>query len=40
MNEQFSREERLIGKENLEKLAKTKVAIFGIGGVGSLLQRD
>ena len=37
MNEQFSREERLIGKENLEKLAKTKVAIFGIGGVGSFV---
>ena len=37
MNEQFSRVERLIGKENLEKLAKTKVAIFGIGGVGSFV---
>ncbi len=37
MNEQFSREERLIGKENLEKLSKTKVAIFGIGGVGSFV---
>ncbi len=37
MNEQFSREERLIGKENLEKLTKAKVAIFGIGGVGSFV---
>lgn len=35
MLEQFSRTERLIGKENLEKLNKAKIAIFGIGGVGS-----
>ena len=33
--EQFSRTELLIGKENIEKLQNTKVAIFGIGGVGS-----
>ncbi len=32
---QFEREEVLIGKENLEKLKKAKVIIFGIGGVGS-----
>lgn len=31
----FSRTELLIGKDNLEKLHKAKVAIFGIGGVGS-----
>ena len=31
--EQFSRTELLIGKENLEKLKNSKVAIFGIGGV-------
>lgn len=31
----FSREELLIGKENVEKLKKSKVAVFGIGGVGS-----
>jgi len=35
MSEQFSRTELLIGKEGLEKLKKAKVAIFGIGGVGS-----
>lgn len=35
MLEQFSRTELLIGKEGLEKLQKAKVAIFGIGGVGS-----
>ena len=35
MLEQFSRTELLIGKEAIEKLNKTKVAIFGIGGVGS-----
>ena len=32
---QFSRTELLIGKEGIEKLGKSKVAIFGIGGVGS-----
>lgn len=35
MENQFSRTELLIGKENVEKLKKSKVAIFGIGGVGS-----
>ncbi len=35
MLEQFSRTELLIGKKAIEKLNKTKVAIFGIGGVGS-----
>jgi len=34
---QFSRTELLIGKEKIEKLKKTKVAIFGIGGVGSFV---
>ena len=34
MNE-FEREELIIGKENVEKLKLKKVAIFGIGGVGS-----
>lgn len=32
---QFSRTEMLIGKQGLEKLHHSKVAIFGIGGVGS-----
>lgn len=31
----FSRTELLIGKEGLEKLKNSKVAVFGIGGVGS-----
>ena len=35
MENQFSRTELLIGKEAIEKLKKAKVAIFGIGGVGS-----
>ena len=35
MEEQFSRTELLIGKEGIKKLQKAKVAIFGIGGVGS-----
>lgn len=35
MKNQFSRTESLIGKEAIEKLEKAKVAIFGLGGVGS-----
>ena len=35
--EQVSRTEVLIGEENLEKLKNSKVAIFGIGGVGSFV---
>lgn len=35
MEEQLSRTELLIGKEKVEKLRKAKVAVFGIGGVGS-----
>ena len=34
MNERFSRTEALIGSEALKKLNNSKVAIFGIGGVG------
>ena len=37
MQEQFSRTELLIGKEGVEKLNNSKVAIFGIGGVGSFV---
>ena len=35
MLHQFSRTELLIGPEALAKLAQSKIAIFGIGGVGS-----
>ena len=37
MENQFERTENLIGKENLEKLKTKKVAVFGIGGVGSFV---
>ena len=37
MLNQFSRTELLIGKENVEKIHKAKVAIFGLGGVGSFV---
>lgn len=30
----FSRTELLLGSENMEKLKKTRVAVFGVGGVG------
>lgn len=35
MEGQFTRTESLIGREGMEKLNKSKVAVFGIGGVGS-----
>ncbi len=35
MQEQFQRTELLIGKEAVQKLNNSKVAIFGLGGVGS-----
>ena len=34
METQFSRTETLIGTDAIEKLAKSRVAVFGIGGVG------
>ena len=34
MPEQFSRTELLLGHEAMEKLAGSRVAVFGIGGVG------
>ena len=37
MQEQFSRTEMLIGIENIDKLNHSKVAIFGLGGVGSFV---
>ena len=37
MLNQFSRTELLIGKEGIEKLKDAKVAVFGIGGVGSFV---
>jgi len=35
MLDQFSRTELLIGEQGIERLKQSKVAIFGIGGVGS-----
>ena len=34
MLNQFSRTELLLGKESMDKLANSRVAVFGIGGVG------
>ncbi len=34
-NEQFSRTERLLGKDALDQLIRKKVIILGVGGVGS-----
>ena len=32
MSERFSRTELLIGKENVERLGRARVAVFGVGG--------
>ena len=37
MSNQFSRTELLIGKKGINKLQNAKVAVFGIGGVGSFV---
>lgn len=34
MNNGFSRSELLLGKDKIEKLNKSRVAVFGLGGVG------
>ncbi len=34
MLNQFSRTQLLIGKESMDRLAKARVAVFGVGGVG------
>ena len=35
MPNQFSRSQLILGENALEKLKKARVAVFGIGGVGS-----
>lgn len=35
MNHEFSRSELLLGREAMEKLSSSCVAVFGVGGVGS-----
>jgi len=35
MSEIFSRSERLLGQENMEKIKNARVIVFGLGGVGS-----
>lgn len=37
MDEKFSRTEMLVGNEGMEKLNDAKVAVFGLGGVGSFV---
>ena len=34
MQEQFVRTALLLGEEGIDKLSRSKVAVFGIGGVG------
>lgn len=34
MQEQFARSELLLGSENMERLRRARVAVFGVGGVG------
>ena len=35
MDEQFSRTQMLLGKEAMDHLQRSHVAVFGLGGVGS-----
>ncbi len=35
MGDRFSRTELLLGREAMERLARARVAVFGVGGVGS-----
>lgn len=37
MDEKFSRTEMLIGNDGMKKLSDAKVAVFGLGGVGSFV---
>ncbi len=37
MDERFSRTERLVGAEGMDKLRNACVAVFGVGGVGSYI---
>ena len=37
MLHEYSRTELLIGEESMDRLAKARIAVFGIGGVGSYL---
>ena len=37
MEEKFSRTEMLIGSDGMDKLSDAKVAVFGLGGVGSFV---
>ena len=37
MKEEFIRTALLLGEENVENLAKKRVAVFGIGGVGGFV---
>ncbi|MFC2476134.1 MAG: ThiF family adenylyltransferase, partial [Catonella sp.] len=34
---QFSRTELLLGEKSVEKLAKKRIAVFGVGGVGGFV---
>ena len=33
--DEFSRTERLLGRDGMRRLAQSRVAVFGVGGVGS-----
>ena len=35
MKEEFCRTALLLGKDGVERLSQAKVAVFGVGGVGS-----
>ena len=40
MLNQFSRTQLLYGKEAMDKLKKSRVAVFGVGGVGGYVVEE
>ena len=40
METQFSRTERILGREFIERLSSSRVAIFGVGGVGGYVMES
>ena len=40
MSERFSRTEALVGSDNMKKLQESRVAVFGVGGVGGYVVRN
>ncbi len=40
MREEFGRTEMLLGADAMDRLARSRVAVFGVGGVGARRLRE